>query len=324
MSLPNVLWSGLMSTADASSYTIPFTSNSSLKTGFHLYAALGGGSPHLFEVDTGSVGVLVPRKVLGPSYQDFDPAQDIQFQYSSSGKVYSGQWVSLPVVLGVPVDWDGTGDYPTALVEVFAVDQPMQFDGGMLGIGFAIGGTADGGPLRNPLLRLNFQGTALSAGYIVRTTSIEVGLTSTNLAGFAFIGLERNAAGTDWAQPLGSLGLPGGILVKLPVLIDTGVGSMLLWLDVSDRPPSLAKYTQFPAGIAVSIAAPPADGGAEPALQYSFVTGEASQPIAPAQVEWRNGHGINTGRSVLAGFDYLYDAVGGRIGFRTLAANNDD
>lgn len=187
-----------MSTADASSYTIPFTSNSSLKTGFHLYAALGGGSPHLFEVDTGSVGILVPRKVLGPSYQDFDPAQDIQFQYSSSGKVYSGQWVSLPVVLGVPVDWDGTGDYPTALVEVFAVDQPMQFDGGMLGIGFAIGGTADGGPLRNPLLRLNFQGTALSAGYIVRTTSIEVGLTSTNLAGFAFIGLERNAAGTDW------------------------------------------------------------------------------------------------------------------------------
>jgi hypothetical protein len=38
--------------------------------------------------------------------------------------------------------------------------------------------------------------------------------------------------------------------------------------------------------------------------------------MAPSHVEWRVGNGINTGRNVLAGADYLYDATLGRIGFR--------
>jgi hypothetical protein len=59
----------------------------------------------------------------------------------------------------------------------------------------------------------------------------------------------------------------------------------------------------------VTIAAPPA-------LQYSFVTGDASNPIAPPFVEWRNGKGINTGRNLLAGADYLYDAAAGLVGIR--------
>ena len=124
----------------------------------HVLAALGGGSPHRFQVDTGSVGILVPRHRLGPDYQDFDRSQDTEFKYASSGKVYWGQWVKVLVVLGVPATWDGTGDYPVAQVEVFAVDRPAGFDGGMLGIGFAIDGLADGGPARNPLLHLTYQG----------------------------------------------------------------------------------------------------------------------------------------------------------------------
>jgi hypothetical protein len=61
--------------------------------------------------------------------------------------------------------------------------------------------------------------------------------------------------------------------------------------------------------------------GDAPVLQYSFVAGDASQPMAPSWVEWRNvENGINTGINVLAGADYLYDAAGGRIGFRALSA----
>jgi hypothetical protein len=37
--------------------------------------------------------------------------------------------------------------------------------------------------------------------------------------------------------------------------------------------------------------------------------------MAPTQVTWR-GDGIDTGRNVLAGADYLYDAAGGHTGFR--------
>jgi hypothetical protein len=46
----------------------------------------------------------------------------------------------VPVVLGVPAAWDGACDYPVAYIEVFAVDQPDDFGGGVFGIGFGIGG----------------------------------------------------------------------------------------------------------------------------------------------------------------------------------------
>jgi hypothetical protein len=48
-----------------------------------------------------------------------------------------------------------------AEIEVFAVDRPTTFDGAMLGIGFAISGLADGGPSRNPLLHVTYQGGPL-------------------------------------------------------------------------------------------------------------------------------------------------------------------
>lgn len=303
------------------SYRVPFISDSSLAAGFHVSAALGGGAPHAFLVDTGSVGILVPRRSLGPDYQDFDPSRDIEFKYVSSGNKYLGQWVKVPVILGVPAVWDGGGDYPIAHVEVFAVDRPVKFDGGVFGIGFAIGGLADGGPARNPLLHLTFQGMRLSRGYIVSTQGIEVGLTSLNTQGFAFISLDRNASGEDWMQPSGGLDLtgdfsPDGFSIDLPILVDTGIDDMILWVNPSSLP-NLPSNVAFPAGIAVSVSAPPADSGVEPALQYSFITGGTGQPMAPLEVERRDGDGINTGRNVLAGADYLYDAAKGRIGFRT-------
>jgi hypothetical protein len=256
-------------------------------------------------VDTGSVGILAPREVLGPDYQDFDPSQDIEFGYVSSGNSYWGQWVKVPVVLG---------DGAMANVEVFAVDRPAAFDGGVFGVGFAIGGKADGGPARNPLLHLHYQGAHLGHGYIISTLGIDVGLTPVNMQGFDFVDLEREASGADWMQPQGSVGLTGhfsakGFRADLPFLMDTGIEEMILWTSADNAPANLPKDTAFPAGIKVSVAA-------RAALEYSFVTGEATQAMAPSYVEWRVGRSINTGRNVLAGADYLYDAANGRVGFR--------
>jgi hypothetical protein len=299
---------------------LPFTAASDLTSGLHVYAAIGGGPPHLFEVDTGSVGVLVPRKRLGPAYPNFDPSLDVEFGYVSSGKTYRGQWVKAPVILGVPATWDGAGDYPMTEVEVFAADRPTDFDGGILGVGFAIGDLADGGPARNPLLHLTYQGEKLRRGYIIRSQGIEAGLTPANTNGFAVIELQRDADNADWMQPTGSLGLPDGFSADLPVLVDTGVGEMLLWLNAADRPSTLAGYSKFPAGVAVAITAPSSSDA--PALQYSFVTGDATDPAAPSAVEWRDGKGgINTGRHVLAASDYLYDAARGLIGFKSVTTN---
>jgi hypothetical protein len=242
------------------SYDVPFTSDSSLTAGLHVSAALGGGPPHAFIVDTGSVGILVPRQTLGPDYQDFDPSQDIKFQYVSSPNVfYWGQWVQVPVVLGEPAGWDGTGDYPVADVEVFAVDRvdvldhPAHFDGGVFGIGFAIGGSADGGPARNPLLHLRYQGAHLGDGYIVGTQGLDVGLTSLNMEGFSFIALGLDACG-DWMQPFGSIGLTGDFSadrfsVDLPILMDTGIDYMILWLSADNAPPNLPGQTRSPAAL---------------------------------------------------------------------------
>jgi hypothetical protein len=302
-----------MAAADLA-YTIPYTPDSSLTSGFHVRAAVGGGPPHLFEVDTGSVGILVPRKALGPDFQTFDPSKDIDFGYVSSGKRYKGQWVRLSVVVGVPQGWNGSGDYPTAKVEVFAVDDPPTFDGGMFGIGFAIGGKADGGPERNPLLHVTYQGASIAPGYTLTLQGIELGLGKASSAGFAVVPLQRNAAGTDWKQPTGNLDLPG-FTASLPVLMDTGIADMLLWLAPAKRPSQWSRVATLPAGVSVSISMP-VDSSSPPALQYSFVTGAANQPMAPTAVRWRDGTGINTGRNVMAGFDYLFDAADGRLGFR--------
>jgi hypothetical protein len=87
---------------------------------------------------------------------------DVKFEYVSSGKVYWGQWVKAPVIPGVPETWDSDGWLSPA-------DRPTDFDGGILGVGFAIGGLADGGPARNPLLHLTYQGEKLRRGYIIRS-----------------------------------------------------------------------------------------------------------------------------------------------------------
>ena len=307
-------------TNDAS-YHVPFTSGSSLLTGLHVRAVLGGGAPHAFLLDTGSVGVLTPRAVLGPDYQKFDPAVDTEFRYVSSGKTYFGQWVKVPLVLGVPADWDGTRDYPVANVEVFAVDRPAAFDGGLFGVGFGIGGRADGGPDRNPILQMRYHGAQLGQGYIVSTEGVDVGLTAMNTEGFAFITLDRDAASGDWRPPYGSVELsadfsPDRFKTHMPVLMDTGIKPMILWVSTDSRPRGLTANSALRDGVSVSVSVPAQDPGTEPALQYAFVTGGARQPMAPSEVEWRVGHGINTGRNVLAGADYLYDAMAGRVGFR--------
>jgi hypothetical protein len=298
------------------SFRIPFTPASSLASGLHVLAALGGSPPHPFQIDTGSVGILVPRSVLGPAFQNFDPSKDITFGFISSGNHYHGQWVDVPVVIGVPEAWDGAGEFPTAVVEVFAVDQPADFSGGMLGIGFAIEKDANGGANRNPFLHLTQAGENLAPSYIIREEGIDVGLEQIAFDVFALVPLIRNAHDDDWLQPTGILGLAETFSVDLPLLMDTGIQEMLVFLPMQDRPATLASFSSLPDGVAVSVSVPVSRGGH--ALAYRFVTGDADEAMAPSTVQWRpNGHGINTGRNVLAGVDYLFDAAGGQVGFRT-------
>ena len=97
-------------------------------------------------------------------------------------------------------------------------------------------------------------------------------------------------------QPIGSLSLSGdfsahGFSADLPILVDTGIDDMILWVSPNHAQPNLPSHSAFPTGITASISAPPADLVTEPVLQYSFITGDTSQPMAPSKIEWRIGKG---------------------------------
>jgi len=50
---------------------------------------------------------------------------------------------------------------------------------------------------------------------------------------------------------------------------------------------------------------------------YAFTVGERANPLQPEKVEVVRDRGVfvNTGRQFLEGFDYLYDAAGGYVGY---------
>ncbi|WP_204324322.1 hypothetical protein, partial [Stenotrophomonas maltophilia] len=51
---------------------------------------------------------------------------------------------------------------------------------------------------------------------------------------------------------------------------------------------------------------------------YTFTTGTTGNPLQPNVVDVVGGSAVyvNTGREFFEGFDYLYDAAGGYVGYR--------
>ena len=82
--------------------------------------------------------------------------------------------------------------------------------------------------------------------------------------------------------------MPNNFSVDLPVLMDTGVDEMLLWLSPADRPLGSTNASKAPTGVAVTITAPAAPNA--PVLHYSFVTGDATNPT-PHQPSNGERHG---------------------------------
>ena len=100
---------------------------------------------------------------------------------------------------------------------------------------------------------------------------------------------------------------------------------MFLSLPASDEPASASGTDRgLPPGAKVTISLAPeasASGTSTPgAASYSFRVGDVSNPLAPARVTLV-GRGdrptfVNTGVHLLNGFDYLFDADKGIVGYR--------
>jgi predicted aspartyl protease len=294
-----------------------------------------GGRSYAVVMDTGSTGIVVSADKI-PNIDRLQTQGPGRLTYSSSGRIMIGRWVVTPVTI---MGRNGTG-IAVAPISVLAVDRvectdtarrcsPRESPRGisMLGIGFARRGDhqAQSGPAKNPFLNVatvnGAKAQRLRRGYLVTRGGVFVGLTAANTQGdVAFVKLDR--AGDDWAATPVCISVNGVTPAACgSLLMDTGVNAMYLTVPESQAPDAIIRTTDGRSptlvdGTKLTISVPTE---ASPQALYSFMLGDSGNPLAPARlnlVSRVRPPFVNTSVHFLNGFDYLYDADGGFVGFR--------
>jgi uncharacterized protein (TIGR03437 family) len=287
-----------------------------------MHVSVGGGPTHIVQFDTGSLGVYVPRSILGPTAR-VSTSQTCSTTYVSSGLSLSGYQATASVsLLGSKASGDVNPPPTTVDMTLCAVDTPSDFVGGLIGVGF---GRSSAG--QNVLLELqDVVSGQLRPGFILGThpaPHVIIGLDASSSTGFQIVPLAPDPSGNgDWlATSLGGcLTLPNnsGFTTECgSLLVDTGIPECILW-GVKD--PTLGgtvpkNQTVAPDGLAVQIALGPNTG-----LSYSFQVNTSSNSPSYVSIRGSTAFSINTGRNLLQSYDYLFDATAGIAGFRPATA----
>jgi hypothetical protein len=305
-------------------------------------AAVGFDTPSssdlvTFAIDTGSLGVVVPAKELGPDA--IGPGAQGTVFYDSSGNTYAGNYYIAPVslaaadgsivssspikVLGITTAYCAKG-YPKCDAN------PPKPNLHYLGVGFDRGTTNPddqlGTPADNPFLNLtNADGGAdTSPGYVLGGSAITVGITSTSGYGTVPLTPSSTVPG-DWTTMSGCYGFPD---LPMPnqfcgtLLLDVGIVEMFIDLEKSQRPAGAEDQgcdetktaCKVPLGTTMQIIA---GSAASPAASYDFTVSDQPTGPAPTFAQWIDSQNVfvNTGRHPLFAYDYLYDARCGNVGF---------
>ncbi len=294
-----------------------------------VWLKLAGSEARRFGMDTGSTGIVVSGEHYIPRPGDIEGGPG-QLTYSSSGRVLHGTHWTTDVEIMSGRDRPAA----TARVQVLRVDritclararncEPHEHPRGVayMGIGFARHGAQGTEPTaeRNPFVALTALASGAPAGsvrpgYIVTRDAVYLGMTPELARAFAFVKLQPKEAGAgarpQWnAAPL-TVSVDG-VSGTGTSLVDTGINYMFL------SPPAgtaLERGRPAPEGTRIAIWLP---GDKAPNASYAFTVGDWSNPLQPARVEVVRDGGVfvNTGRMFLQGFDYLYDAAGGYVGY---------
>jgi hypothetical protein len=285
-------------------------------------------------MDTGSTGIVVSADKI-PNIDRLPSLGPGQLTYSSSGRIMIGRWVVTPVTV---MGRNGVG-ITTAPIPVLAVDRvectakarrcsPREDPRGisMLGIGFARrhDHQAQSGPDKNPFLNVaavnGAKAERLRRGYLVTRQGVFVGLTAPNTQGdFTYVKLER--ADEDWSPMPVCISVNGTTPAACgSLLMDTGVTAMYLTVPPSQAPEAIrttsGRSPTLVAGTKIAISVP-TEASAQ--ALYTFTLGAGGNPLAPDGlhlVSLVRPPFVNTSVHFLNGFDYLYDADGGFVGFR--------
>jgi hypothetical protein len=294
-----------------------------------IWLKLPGSEPRRFGMDTGSTGIVVSSEHYVPAPGDIEGGPG-RIVYNSSGRVLHGtHWTT-----SVEIMHDRERPAASARVQVLRVDritclqhardcEPRERPGGVayMGVGFDRDAAQGSAPTaqRNPFVALTSLASGLPAsrirpGYIVTREGIHLGMTPALTRNFAFVKLAPKGVRTgslpEWnAAPL-TVSVDG-VTGTGTSLMDTGINYMFL------SPPAGTALTHgrpAPRGTTLSILLP---GRTAPNATYAFTVGDRSNPMHPAKVEVVHDAGtfVNTSRMFLQGFDYLYDAVGGYVGY---------
>ena len=286
--------------------------------------SFGAGEPLRAELDSGSTGIVVAAAYI-PGFDQLPSQGPGQLTYTSSGRQMIGQWVVTPVTLsgkeGASVT---TEPMPVlAVTELRCLDYardctPRQMPEhiAMVGVGFAreADRQSQSTPDKNPLLRVTGGEGPRRRGYILSPEGVHVGLSGGNTRGdFRFLKLDRRPDGSDWAAMPACLSLNGAAPPACgTLLVDTGVSAMFMTV-----PPAQAAGAErtLPEGTEVAVRAGAGEDGFE---LYRFTVG-ADSPLAPDAIHLRVAPDrvfVNTSFHLLNGYDVLYDADGGYVGFR--------
>jgi hypothetical protein len=275
-------------------------------------------------LDSGSTGIVVAARYI-PDFESLTSIGEGRLTYSSSGRVMIGQWVMTRVGLvgrdGARVETEPMPVLAVTRVECWANarhctphDDPSGI--AMVGIGFAREGdhqsqsTSD----KNPMLRVSGHGDERRRGYILTPEGVHIGLTPANTRGdFRYIKLARAADKPDWAPVPTCISINGQTPPACgSMLMDTGVSAMFITLPPSQ---TQGQTGSLAPGTEVSISAGAPGRGFH---LYRF-TVDGDSLLAPETTHLRVSDDrtfVNTSFHLLNGFDMLYDADGGYVGFR--------
>jgi hypothetical protein len=304
------------------SYTLPFTGAADFSSLIHVHASINGGPVGSFDVDTGSVGIVVSADDV----PNIDPnGEKGSITYSSSGIELDGVYTMATVHFPDAIGDDGQPHPLDVKVKVLAVSKRLCHDMGpnsgkctpsdhatshMMGIGFDRGHD-EPHPERNVFLSLSeMRAGTMRSGYLIEPDGVHLGLTAKNVgAGFHFQkllprpGIPANGP-KDWLTAPGGLSVGDGSPQVGTVLMDTGLTNMILSAPGH-------KHGEVDAGTPIKIYLPAG-------LSYSFKVGDSGSmtPRKVNFVEPKHDVFINTGLHALAHLDYLYDADGGYLALR--------